>query len=98
MCSFMIDISIPGRSPFRPGLPVSPQPTHGFTKSSMYGYRLLVVRDGKRVRLISKGGNDYARRLDRRGGAQEPADPIRDRRRGMASRLEYDARPFISKH
>ena len=40
---------------------VPPDPT-GFTRSKYDGYRLMVIRDGARVRLFSRNGNDWSGR------------------------------------
>jgi hypothetical protein len=39
--------------------------------------RLRLEREGDRVRLITKGGQDWARRFPRSCGADEPADELR---------------------
>jgi hypothetical protein len=41
----------------------------GCTKSSHDGYRLLVVRDGKRVRLLTRNGHDWTARYPLRNMA-----------------------------
>ena len=42
------------------------------------GYRLIVHRDGKRVRLFTRNGHDWTDRYpDRAGRAVEPAEAIR---------------------
>jgi bifunctional non-homologous end joining protein LigD len=40
---------------------VPPDPT-GFTRSKYDGYRLMAIRDGARVRLFSRNGNDWSGR------------------------------------
>jgi bifunctional non-homologous end joining protein LigD len=42
------------------------------------GYRLIVQRDGKRVRLFTRNGHDWdrARSADRRGRAEKPVDVV----------------------
>ena len=45
------------------------------------GYRLRLERDGDRVRLITKGGYNWADRYPWiRGGPEEPRQAVRDRR------------------
>jgi len=45
------------------------------------GYRLRLERDGDRVRLITRGGYNWADRYPYRGsGAEEPAPAVCDRR------------------
>jgi ATP-dependent DNA ligase len=43
------------------------------------GYRLIVQRDGKRVRLFTRNGHDWSSRY-RRGRATESKQLVRDRR------------------
>ena len=51
-------------------------------------YRLIVQRDGRRVRLFTRNGHDWSDRFpaDHRGRAAEPEQLVRDRRRGRAAR------------
>jgi bifunctional non-homologous end joining protein LigD len=44
------------------------------------GHRMMVIREGDRMRLISRGGLDWARRFpdDRRGCAEVAAAELRD--------------------
>src|SRR5262245_56576778 len=58
MCGFMFDIY---SKPF--ALPTKAATDAWLHEVKYNGYRLLVVRGEKRVRLISKGGHDYARRF-----------------------------------
>jgi bifunctional non-homologous end joining protein LigD len=46
------------------------------------GYRMMVARDGDRVRLISKGGNDYTKRFPWNVEAAHPTEPVHIGRRG----------------
>ena len=50
------------------------------------GYRLIVQRDGARVRLFSRNGLDRPLSLDRRERAEESAPAIRHRWRGRHPR------------
>jgi len=40
--------------------------------------RFRLERDGDRVRLITRGGYDWTKPLDRRGRAEEPAEAVCD--------------------
>ncbi|WP_346658847.1 hypothetical protein [Bradyrhizobium sp. CW1] len=45
------------------------------------GYRLQIIRDGDRVRLLTKNGQDWTKRFPWIGGngAPDPATPLCDR-------------------
>ena len=64
------------------------------------GYRLIVQRDGKRVRLFTRNGHDWSDRfpLIIRGRAAQPQQLVRDRRRGRAARRRRPHRDFNGLH
>ena len=80
------DTIYPGmRHPFDPCIPTKatkvPDRPEWFHEIKHDGYRLIIQRDGKRVRLFTRNGHDWTNRYppDIRGRAAQPQHVVRAR-------------------
>ena len=80
------------KSPFEPCIPTKaakvPDRPDWIHEIKHDGYRLIVQREGNRVRLFTRNGHDWSDRypLYHRGRAAQPEFSLRDRRRGGVAR------------